>query len=192
MLDKVLTFFADEINAYLQARTGDNDEIIVLSPIVDETGKYASDNDTVAINIINIEEETALKDQLPEYAFKSGQHVVLEPSLKLNLFIMFAANFRFYDQALKYISHILTYFQGHRLFTPTQYPALSDDDGVIERLAVELQKLNYDQLNQIWAYIGGKQLPSVIYKVRLVSVQDQAQTDVQPPISIIQTQSRGL
>ncbi len=193
MLDKVLAFFANEINAYLRARTGDFSDIIVLSAIVNEEGKYASDNDTVALNLINIEEETAFKEQLPEQRFKKGQHIALEPPLKLNLFVMFAANFKLYDQALKYLSHIIVYFQAHRVFTPDQYPTLVNSDGNnIERLVVELQRPNYDQLNQIWAYIGGKQLPSVIYKIKLVSLQDPVPTTIKPPIQIINTNTREI
>lgn len=106
---------------------------------------------------------------------------------------MFAANFKLYDQALKYLSHIIVYFQAHRVFTPDQYPSLVNSDGNnIERLVVELQRLNYDQLNQIWAYIGGKQLPSVIYKIKLVSLQDPVPTTIKPPIQIINTNTREI
>jgi hypothetical protein len=193
MLDKVMVFFAAEINTYLRSRTGDLSDIVVLSPIVNEEGKYASDSDTVALNLINIEEEATFKEQLPEQVFKDGQHLVLEPKLKLNLFVMFAANFKLYDQALKYLSHIILYFQAHRVFTPDQYPALTDSRGdYIERLVVELQRPDYDQLNQIWAYIGGKQLPSVIYKIKLVSLQDQAPSTIKPPIQSITTNIREM
>ena len=193
MLDKVLAFFSSEINAYLRSRTGDVSDIVVLSAIVNEEGKYASDNDTVALNLINIEEDATFKEQLPDQVFKNGQHIVLEPRLKLNLFVMFAANFKLYDQALKYLSHIILYFQSHRVFTPDQYPVLGNNDGDnIERLVVELQRPDYDQLNQIWAYIGGKQLPSVIYKIKLVSIQDHTASEIRPPIQIITTNTREM
>ncbi len=193
MLDKVLAFFSSEINAYLRSRTGDVSDIVVLSAIVNEEGKYASDSDTVALNLINIEEDATFKEQLPDQVFKNGQHIVLEPRLKLNLFVMFAANFKLYDQALKYLSHIILYFQSHRVFTPDQYPVLGNNDGDnIERLVVELQRPDYDQLNQIWAYIGGKQLPSVIYKIKLVSIQDHTASEIRPPIQIITTNTREM
>jgi hypothetical protein len=79
---------------------------------------------------------------------------------------------------------VLTYFQSHPAFTPDEFPAL---DPGIEKLVVELQSLNFEQLNQIWAFIGGKHLPSVIYKVRMVALQDQVQKTVQPPLTILQT-----
>ena len=44
----------------------------------------------------------------------------------------------------------------------------------IERLVVELYSLNLEQQNHLWGYLGGKYLPSVVYKVRLVRIQEDA------------------
>jgi hypothetical protein len=52
---------------------------------------------------------------------------------------------------------------------------------------VELQRLNYDQLNQVWAYIGAKQLHSAIYRVRMIGIQDAAANEVRPPILTIES-----
>ncbi|MFO1433877.1 MAG: DUF4255 domain-containing protein [Candidatus Competibacteraceae bacterium] len=183
MLDFALQFLKDQLNTYLLTQTGSNSlGVVTLSKLVDEAGKYAFEEGAVAATIINIEEERTFKSQLPEYTYVRGQHVVLEPELKLNLYILFAANFKIYDQALKFISYVLTYFQSHSSFTSDGYPTL---DPRIKKLTVELQSLNYEQLNQVWAFIGAKQLPSVIYKVRMVVLQDEAATAIQPPITHI-------
>ena len=184
MLDVALRFLKDELNTYILTRTGSNTVEVKMSKVVDEAGKYVLDEETIGATIINIEEERTFKSHLPAYTNVNGQHVVLEPELKLNLYVLFAANFKLYDVALKYISLVLTYFQSHPAFTPEEFPAL---DPGIEKLIVELQSLNFEQLNQIWAFIGGKHLPSVIYKVRMVALQDQVQTAVQPPLMILQT-----
>jgi len=184
MLDVVLDFFAGELNAYLKARTGIDTDVVVLSSIVEENGKYAIANDTIGVNIINIEEEYVHREQLPKSTFQAGQNIVLEPKLNLNLSVMFAANYKHYDQALKYISYVMTFFQSHRLFVPADYAALHPS---LKRVVVELQRLNYDQLNQIWAYIGAKQLPSVVYRVRMIGIQDEAASEVGPPIYSIDT-----
>ena len=184
MLDTALKFLKDELNTYLLTQTGSDSIKVEMSKLVDEAGKYAFELDTIAVSIINIEEERIFKSQLPERIYTNGQHVVLEPELKLNLHVLFAANFKVYDQALKYISYVLTYFQSHPSFTSVEYPAL---DPSIEKLTTELQSLSYEQLNQVWAFIGGKQLPSVIYKVRMVSLQAMVLTLIQPPITEINT-----
>jgi len=188
MLHTVLQFLGDELNTYLFARTGADSVVIKASKVVDESGKYAFDEGTLCASVINIEEERILKSHLPGYTLVDGQHVLLEPDLKLNLHVLFAANFKKYDVALKYLALVLTYFQSHPAFTPDEYPAL---DARIGKLNMELQSLTYEQLNQIWAFIGGKQLPSVVYKVRMVAIQDEAQIAVRPPITTIKTEIRS-
>ncbi|MEG4114119.1 MULTISPECIES: DUF4255 domain-containing protein [unclassified Microcoleus] len=184
MLDTALKFLKDELNTYLLTQAGSDSIKVEMSKLVDEAGKYAFELDTIAASIINIEEERIFKSQLPERIYTNGQHIVLEPELKLNLHVLFAANFKVYDQALKYISYVLTYFQSHPSFTSVEYPGL---DPSIEKLTTELQSLSYEQLNQVWAFIGGKQLPSVIYKVRMVSLQARVPTLIQRPIIEINT-----
>lgn len=182
MLDVALQFLTNELNTYLLTRTGSDAVKAQLSAIVDDSGKYAFEKETLCASVINIEEERTLRTQLPQAKYIDGKHSILEPELKINLHLLFAANFKFYDQALKYISYVLTFFQSHSYFNSGTYPAL---DPRIAKLIVELQSLNYEQLNQVWAFVGGKQLPSVIYKVRMVLIQDTVQSNVQPPINVI-------
>lgn len=184
MLDIVFKFLKDELNTYLLTQTGSNSVEIIPSQLVDEMGKYAFAEERIAVTLINIEEERIFKSQRLEHAYSNGQHIVLDPELKLNLYIMFAANFKRYDEALKFISHVLTFFQANCSFAVDQYPTL---DPRILKLNVELESLSYESLNQVWTYIGGKYLPSVIYKVRMVALQDQAQAAIQPPITTVET-----
>jgi len=188
MLHTVLQFLGDELNSYLRARTGIDSVVVKASKVVDESGKYAFDEDTLCANIINIEEERILRSHLPEYTLIEGQQVLREPELKLNLYVLFAANFKKYDVALNYLSFVMMYFQSHPSFTSEEYPAL---DARIGKLIVNLQPLSYEQLNQIWAFIGGKQLPSVVYKVCLVVIQDEEQMAVRPPVTAIKSDIRS-
>lgn len=182
MLDKTLFFFANELNSYLQARTGVLGTKVKVSAIVNEDGKYAMDAESIAITIVNIQEELTIKDHKRQHVLQSGQYKSLNPKVNLNVMVMFSARFTVYDQALKYISHVLTFFQNHNSFTHNKYPSL---DQTIGKLNVELQSLSFDELNQIWAFVGGKQLPSVLYKIRTIAIQDQLSTDIQQPITII-------
>ena len=73
----------------------------------------------------------------------------------------------------------MTFFQAHPIFLAERYPGL---DPRISRLGADLYSLGFEQLNQIWAFIGGKQLPSVVYRFRLVPLQDVEPSTVGPPI----------
>lgn len=188
MLDIALKFLRDELRSYIIARTGSTTVDVKLSKVVDDLGKYAFLEETIGLSLINIEEERTVKEQLPKYTASNGLHIVHEPELRLNLHVMFAANFRQYDQALMYLSHIMTYFQSHPVFITGRYPALDERIG---RLVVEMQSLNYEQLNQIWASIGGKQLPCMIYKVRMVVLQDIEPEAIRRPITTIATSTEN-
>lgn len=187
MLDAALVFLKGELNGYLASRTGSSAVAVDLSRIVDETGKVAFPDDSLAISVLSIEEDRVLRSQAPEYTLVNGQHVQVQPDLRVNLLIVVAANFRHYDQSLKYLSHVLTFFQACPKFTPTTHPAL---DASIERLTLELQSPGFEQLNQIWASIGGKMLPAVYYRVRVISLQDRAPDKVQPPLTSVQVEAR--
>jgi hypothetical protein len=186
MLDIVLKFLTSELNTYFSTRmTSTPEEVVKMSKLVDDSGKYAFENSIIA-SIINIEEDRIFKSQTPNHVYTNGQHILLEPEIKLNLHVIFAANFdiKNYDQALKFISFVLFFFQAHSAFTSAEFPTL---DQSIEKLTIELQSLSYEQLNQVWAFIGAKQLPSVIYKVRMVSLQSTVPSAIQPPIMDIFT-----
>ncbi len=186
MLDVALNFLTAELNSYLVSRGARNatDEIgkVEVGRLVDDSGKWAIADDHVGATLIHIEEERALRDPLPEAVLSGGKHVVLEPKLKLNLHVLFAAKFQQYNAGLRSLSSVLTFFQSHPTFTPETSAGL---DSRIERLTVELQSLTFEQLNQIWAFLGAKHLPSAIYKVRMVCLQDTAPTAVEQPLSQI-------
>lgn len=188
MLDVALNFLTAELNSYLVARGARTatDEIgkVEVGRVVDDTGKWSIKDDHIGASLIHIEEDRVMRSQLPEVIFAGGKHVVREPQLKLNLHVLFAAKFQRYDEGLRSLALVLTYFQSHPNFTPETYSRL---DARIERLTVELQSLSYEQLNQVWAFIGGKQLPSAIYKVRMIAIQDAEPRVVESPLSQIAT-----
>ena len=182
MLDVAANFLTKELNAYLVARTGGTFGSALLSRVVNDVGKWAIPEDQMGVALVNVEEERALKSQVPQAIYADGRQVVLEPEIKLNLQLLFAANFKQYDQGLRQLSLLLTFFQAHPVFTSERYPGL---DPRIARLGVDLVSLTFEQLNQLWAFLGAKQLPSVLYRLRLVALQDLEPAAVQPPITTI-------
>ncbi|HEX4915325.1 MAG TPA: DUF4255 domain-containing protein [Vicinamibacterales bacterium] len=180
MIDLALKFLVAELNGYLLSRTGASGAD--LSRIVDDAGKIAIPASTLGVALVNIDEERVLKSHLPSTVLIDGRQVLLQPELKLNLTIIVAANFTKYEDALRQLSWALTFFQAHPGFTRDRFPNL---DPRIERFTVELYSLTFDQLNQLWSCNGGRQLPAVVYRVRLVAVQDVEPSAIQPPVTQI-------
>lgn len=185
MLDVAMTFLRDQLQAYIVARTvaGSPDpRTVKLTPLVNDQGRYAIAQDTVGLTLVNVEEERTFKAQLPTYVTVDGRQIAREPEIQLNLHVVAAANFTDYAEGLRYLSLVLAFFQAHPGFTQDDFPSL---DPRIGSLTAELHSLSYEQLNQLWAFVGGKQLPSVVYRLRLVTVQDDEIMGVQVPITTI-------
>jgi hypothetical protein len=183
VLDSAITFLADEVNTYIKTRTGAALDVLETGGIADEQGKWAF-NDALRLALVAVEEERAVREQLPERVLIDGRNVVLQPALKLNLVVVFAARLANYDDSLRYLSYVMTFFQAHPGFTPDEFPGL---DPRIERLAPEMLSYGPEQLNQLWAYIGTKYLPSVAYRVRMVVLQDVGPLGIEKPITQIQS-----
>ncbi len=185
MLDVAMTFLKDQLQAYLVARTaaGSPDpRTVKLTPLVNDQGRYAIAQDTVGLTLVNVEEERTFKAQLPMYVTVAGRQVAREPEIRLNLHVLAAVNFTDYAEGLRYLSLILAFFQLHPGFRTDDFPSL---DPRIGSLTAELYSMGYEQLNQLWAFVGGKQLPSVVYRVRVVAVQDEEIMGIGMPITAI-------
>ena len=79
---------------------------------------------------------------------------------------------------------LLTFFQAHPVFTPADYPGMPAG---IERLSVELLNYGPEQLNQLWTCIGSKHLPAMVYRVRMLWLQDAEPQGTGQPVTGIQT-----
>lgn len=189
MVDAALSFLTNELNSYISARMGPGLRAD-LSRIVDDAGRHAL-TEPLGVYLVGVEEERAFRAQLPSVTHVNGQAIERQPELQLNLYMLIAAginpspNSNGYRTALTHLGVALTFFQSHSVFTPDRYPAL---DPSLSKLTVELVSLSFEQLNQVWAAIGGKQLPAVMYKVRTVIVQDAEPSGMKVPITTIRTE----
>jgi len=146
------------------------EDIVVVSTLIELDGSTAANAyNKIALTLVNIE-----KDSLP-YRPNLASHgrderqIVHSSPLYLNLYLMMSANFGAgnYSEALKTISQAITFFQQQAVFDRQNSPGL---DPRIEKLILEVENLKIPDLNNLWSLIGGRYLPSVFYKVRMIAV----------------------
>jgi hypothetical protein len=131
----------------------------------------------VALTLINLEEEPTLKNQ-PH--FKVIDKLTTEyrnPPVNMNIYLLVSANCNTYTNSLRAISKTIEFFQGKKVFTSenTTYEAKEDFDPIGSfKLIVELYTASFEQMNHVWGTLGGRQLPSVIYKIQLVEIDRKA------------------
>ena len=72
---------------------------------------------------------------------------------------------------MEILGSIIQFFQYQNVFDHLTHPALHPN---IKGLVVDLYSLNFEQVNHLWSTLGGKYLPSVMYKVRQVTIDEDA------------------
>jgi len=86
--------------------------------------------------------------------------------------VLFAANFSSanYPEALKFISSSIGFFQARPVIDQQNTPDL---DARIEKVTLEIQNLSIMELSNLWGILSGKYMPSILYKVRMLTIDSQ-------------------
>jgi len=127
----------------------------------------------VVLSLLKIEEETTMKNT-PHFEVKDNKTAYKNQPVNLNLYLLISANCDTYDKSLRSISKIIEYFQGKKVFTSTNTVYNRNNIAFEElnyfRFNLELFSPSFEEQNHIWGTLGGRQLPSVIYKIQLVQI----------------------
>lgn len=196
MIHTALQFLTEELNTYLAIQNGiPGDTKCVLTNVATEDGGWAIPNNKLGMSLINIEEDTVLKEQQPTVVQSTGNVQTLNPVIKINLFVLVSANFTSgekvnpdgveYLEGLKQLSHVVNFFQGKTVFNQENSPNLAVIDPNLEILYVDLFSYSFEQLYNFWTVVGAKYLPSVLYRVRLVKFQDTNILSANPNINSV-------
>lgn len=175
LLEKPLQFIELSLNNYLRLRNRGTglDTYLELTDIVDEQGKFSVAQSTVGMALINIEEERVNRAQTP--AVIRGENGVVgyaNPEIRLQLHLLFVANFKDHSDSIKNISAVISFFQSNNVFTPEKHPEL---DKKIDKIIFELGSYGFEQLSYVWGILGTNYRPSVLYKMRMVTIQEGLQ-----------------
>ena len=174
MIYAAVNQIAFELNQYLKRTFERSEDMVVVSNILEQDGTLAShiDNKIVAF-LVNIEKETVASAQPQARSIGGTRSVVSNTPLRLNLSLMFAAHFSGgnYPEALKGISATLRFFQMTPVLDHQNTPEL---DRRIDRLALEIENLDIQQLSNLWGILSTRYLPSVLYKVRMITIDADA------------------
>lgn len=200
MIHTSLSFITNELNEYLKMRTGSPAvDRVFLTSVATEGGGVVIPDKSVGVSLINIEEDRVYKDQKTTIINQQGNVEHLNPEIKLNLYVLISANFQNNDEndssddyveGLKQLSFIISFFQARNVFTPENSPKLADYDPNLKKLVVELYSYSFEQLYNFWSVVGTKYLPSVLYKVRMITFQEREFFDSTIPIEKIGINSK--
>lgn len=175
MLLEALQLVENSLQDYLQHRLGGMVGLadVRLGNVATIEQPGAGLDDTLIISLVNIEEESSLKNARTVRSNLMGGTSYRNAPVSLNLYLLFSANFtNNYAKALRILSLVIEFFQGTRTFTTSP---TGDPDRLSGRaeLSFNLYTMTFEQLNHLWGALGGKQLPSALYRVYLVQLEDE-------------------
>lgn len=169
MIFPAINIIQTELNRVVSAEAGNIGEIL--------SGNHDAGKDII-ISLINIEENRISRES-HNYVRTDTGITLKNPALHLNLTLLFTSvkHDAGYEMALTNIQHVIEFFQSKSVFDHTNTSNLNNG---IEKLILEMMTLNLEQLQQLWSMLGGKYHPSVVYRMRMVTIDTSKGENVLP------------
>ncbi len=125
-------------------------------------------NGHLVMSLVNLQEESTLKNG--QYSRPVGERVAYQPPpVPVNLFLLFSALHEDYGTALKVLSRVVECFQASREISSMTVPRPLEVSPDV-KVFLDLYSLTFEQLNHLWGALGGKQVPFLLYRARLVTI----------------------
>jgi hypothetical protein len=166
MISKVLVLLKDRLNDYLSAGRNPNesleDQVVFMDGETMDPPTFKLG--AISVLLINLEEEnTTRPPDLYRRTAADGIQYGVQPEIRLNLYVLFVARYKLYEDALHSLSLIIQYFQSHRLLNHSDAP----------ELIIELVTLPFSRQNEVWSALRVAYHPSVLYKVKMLVFQSE-------------------
>jgi Pvc16 N-terminal domain len=175
MIFEVVQIIVEQVNSYFE-ECGLDKTVVAENIALIESQSESADNleNAVALTLLNLDEESTLKN-FPNHSYENSKVIYKNNVINLNLYLLFSANRTSYINSLNDISKIIEFFQGKRLFTQANTifnrnsVAMSNIENF--RFTAELYTPTFEELNFIWGTLGGRQLPSALYKISMIQIE---------------------
>jgi hypothetical protein len=188
MIGLALSLLQAELAAYLSANNDDAANVRIDNIALADSANNNTVTDHIIISLVNIEEESALKNQSPQRRLGSGATAYESAPTYLNLYVLISCNYSGdgYILALNRLALVVQFLQGKTSFSGAASPLAGIDSSDL-RFTLELYTLTFEQINHLWGSLGGRQVPFAMYKLRLVAISDHRKIRQSPAIEDIST-----
>lgn len=195
MISKALSLIISQLNQFIPPLAGAN-EVVLGNIALNEAPDQNDIRNKVVLSLVNMEEESTLKNTPFQHKNPGGVRY-LYPTVYLNLYVLFTANYpQDYDTALIRLSSVVRFFQSRKSFDINSTQPLpgrldfENPEDVDLYITLDLYSMTFEQVNHLWGSLGGKQMPFVMYKLRLVKLQDHKVFKERPLIEEIHTNAK--
>lgn len=181
MIHAAVSHISNQLNQFLKRSFDLAEDVVVMSNILEQDGTLAANiNNKLVVMLVNVTKETTpIRAPQPSSLDKIAS---APPPLFINLYVMVAAHFNAgnYAEALKFLSNTVSFFQRQPVFDHQSTPDL---DRRIDKLALDIENLNTQDLSSLWGILSGRYMPSVLYRVRMVCFDNNDIVNLDSPIT---------
>ena len=178
MIDSALFSIVNELNSTLNLKFNLNENRVVASNLLNLDGSLSiKDENRIVVSLVNIEEEKTATPNGFGVPITGNNHPIY-----LNMYVLFYSLFneKLYEESLKFISAIIGFFQSKKVFTPNNTSGL---DQQIDKILVEINNISFHEQSNILSALGAKYAPCVLYKMRMVGIEESGINYSSPKIS---------
>lgn len=176
MLDLALLFVRNRLDAHLRRRLGVSDVMVVLNHLGGRDDSQVQKNQNrIIMTLVALEHET----NKGYHSASSHGAIRKMPPQRFNLQVLMSANFDDYAEALKILSETILFFQAAPAFQPGEHP---DMPAGLTALHFEVDSSSENKASELWNMLGASYLPSILYKVRHVTLDADQISDLHAPI----------
>jgi len=156
MIGKILELISDEVSDFVGQK-------VSLSK---------SNKDGISLRMLNIQEEINTKNNIIQRKVIDKKVYKINPSVLLNLDIIFSVNLKDYTKELETLTKIISFFQHKPFFDIDNTPKLKK----LEKLDIEKLnfKINTFPLLDMMSVTNNTESSNIIYRVSLITIQDEA------------------
>lgn len=173
MILESLKYIATDLDSHLKKKYASSESKVKLANILDQDGSIPEANQNkVLLSLLSLEHESVTQNAVAGLNSSSSFYRV-NPPLSFNVNIMFSSLFNQYEEGLKFLSDTIYFFQARSLFNAQNSPHL---DERIFQLSLEVMKLNFSETYNLWASLGAKYIPSIPFKMRMLTFQNDELT----------------
>lgn len=181
MIFEALSCVTEDVNEHLRNKLRISENKVILSGIANQDGSLAiKDENKLVVTLVNLENDTTGQSNRVGGASKTLAHVATD--ININLYVLFSAYFSSnnYPESLRFLSFLIAYFHNKSVFNKSNTPSLDDR---IEKLIFKMENLKAEGLSNMWTMLGAKYMPSVMYKMRMLTFDDSIVREYRPEVA---------
>jgi len=182
MLYKTLSILTRSLNDYLKLVFKLTEDLAFLCPLKEAGNAFPGNR--ISISLINTERESAGGIRFNYQHTGDSRARKTAPAWQLNIYVLLSAVFpeKQYEESLQVFSGVLSFLQKNSLFT-------IQESGV--SFAVEPVNVSFHELSNIWGVCGGNYYPSILCKIRVLSIDENEILDIIPTVTTPETTTKS-